>query len=105
MADESCETWDDFARILLPLGAHDVFESLAPADRPERSGLDPDFRRPPTKVVVRRHRESVRPDVADREEVSFFRAVHHCVPQEEVARLADGTDDVRGHAVSSGPAV
>src|SRR6266498_5515090 len=83
------ESGSTSAKILLPLRADEVVEILPAPDHSEGTVLYPDFRRMPSEVVVRRHREAVRADVTNRQEVSLSRQVDESVPKKVIAALAD----------------
>src|SRR5579862_6795339 len=71
-----------------------IVHGLPPADHAPASFVDEHFGGQRTTVVVRGHRGSVRSGVADRDQVVDLQLRQHAVASDDVAALADGSDDL-----------
>ena len=67
-------------------------------DRSEAIAIHQDFRASWTAIVRRRHHEAVRSDIEYRQQVARTHVLHLAIEGEEVAALADGSDDIRTNA-------
>src|SRR5208337_4405078 len=77
-----------------------VLKTVAVANHVNVGTVDEDFGRARTAVVIRRHHEAVGSCAHHREQVALLRLGHLTLAREEIAALANRTDDVRGYGLT-----
>src|SRR5205807_9144892 len=97
--DRTCCNWRrSFSIGISVFFANKVIHSLPAADQGEAVAIHQDLGRQRTRVVVRRHRESVGAGAHQRNEIALVHRGQLAILREEIAALAYGTDHIHGLA-------
>src|ERR1700683_4653531 len=82
------------------LAADLILEGIAVANYVNVGAVDQHLRRARAAVIVRGHDEAVSPSAHHGEQVALRALSHLTLAREEIAALANRTDDVRGHGLA-----